>query len=258
MSDGCYLRLASKSAAELQTLAKKQPGSRIFPFFCIVVGLVILGSIFWPIFAWELSFAFEGGSGGEIIHPVPDLSFAPQNPTRLPRASSGFGAILLAREGQIIASKVSLPPQSKFDKKAFISEFTISIPKLKIFDARVKVDAEEFDEALALYPGTALPGEIGNAFISGHSVLPQFFNPKDYKKIFATLPQLKIGDEIIANVAGVEYRYLVESKRVIDPSDVSVIYAPVRDRCLTLMTCVPPGTSLKRLIVTSCRLVDNL
>jgi LPXTG-site transpeptidase (sortase) family protein len=233
-----------------RTLDKKSRRlKRLFSLFCLALGLVLLGYVLLPLFWWQFSFAFGEFSQDEIISPVPDSTSIYPPQIRLPR-ESGFGLILLA------SSNVSSSPLSssilKFDKKAFISEFTLSIPKLKIYDAKVKVDSEEFDSSLALFPGTALPGEEnGNAFVSGHSSI--LSNPKDYKSIFSALPRLEEGDEVLVNIAGVEYRFLVESKRVVEPSDLSVVSPPQSGRYLTLMTCVPPGTRLKRLVVI-CKL----
>lgn len=223
----------------------------ILPFLSIVVGLVCLGMVVWPLVSWQFSFAFGNFDQGDIISPVPDLKSFSSPSGQLPKAS-GFGLILLS-SSNVLPSPSPAPAASGFDKKTFISEFFLSVPKLGIDQARVKVDANEIDDALGLFPGTALPGEEGNAFISGHSVLPQFFNPEDYKKIFSTLPQLEEGDEALVNIAGVEYRFLVETKKVVAPDDVSVLTPPASGKYLTLMTCVPPGTSLKRLVVI-CRL----
>jgi sortase A len=99
------------------------------------------------------------------------------------------------------------------------------------------------------YPGTANPGQPGNTVLFGHSVLPQFFNPKNYLTIFSTLPTLKDGDEILVNFDGVNYRYLVEEMVEVSPEDTSVLEQRYDDSYITLITCVPPGTYLRRLIV---------
>lgn len=224
--------------------------SGFFPFLSLTIGLFCLGMVVFPLADWQISLAFGDFQQTKIISPVPEFRLAES--LQLPRAS-GFGAILLAAHNTIPSLPAPTSSPSKFNRKAFISEFTISIPKLRIFDARVKVDAENLDDALALFPGTVLPGEEGNAFISGHSVLPQFFNPKNYKTIFSTLPKLSKGDKILANVAGVEYRFIVIEKRVVGPKDTSILNPPGPGKYLTLMTCVPPGTSLKRLAII-CKL----
>lgn len=59
-----------------------------------------------------------------------------------------------------------------------ISFYTISIPALGIEEATTAIGGEDLSKNLIHYPGTALPGKIGNSVIFGHSVLPIFFNPR--------------------------------------------------------------------------------
>lgn len=129
-------------------------------------------------------------------------------------------------------------------------DFSLSIPKMKIENARVVVDTTKFDSNLGHFPGTAIPGEIGNSFITGHSVLPQFSDVKNYRAIFTYLSDLEIGDDVIATVEGKSFHYIIQYSKVVDPRDTSVLLPLSQNgRNLTLMSCVPPGTSSKRLIV---------
>ena len=130
-----------------------------------------------------------------------------------------------------------------------ITDYTISIPKLKIYDAHVKIGGKKLKETLIQYGGTALPGEYGNPIIFGHSALPQFFNPKDYKTIFSTIPELEKGDEIIVDFDGIRFVYLVERYFEIEPTDVEVLEQRFDRQVITLITCVPPGTYWKRGVV---------
>ncbi|MBD3365936.1 sortase [candidate division WWE3 bacterium] len=133
--------------------------------------------------------------------------------------------------------------------------FTLSIPALGIEDALVEVNAASLDpkEALGHYPGSGLPGETGNSFIFGHSVLPWFFNPKNYKTIFSTLDQLKVGDEIFIEFNGARLTYRVETSEILYPDQVAPLKEVkpdfLNESTITLMTCVPPGTKMKRLLV---------
>lgn len=138
-----------------------------------------------------------------------------------------------------------------------ITAYNLSIPKLKIDHAVVKIGGESLSDSLVHYPGTALPGQYGNGIIFGHSVLPQFYNPKNYKTIFSTLPTLKEGDEILVNFDGVLFRYLVIKMVEVMPNDVSVLEQRYDNEYLNLVTCVPPGTYLRRLIVQA-KLVNPL
>jgi sortase A len=132
-----------------------------------------------------------------------------------------------------------------------VAFYTISIPRLKIDNATVGVGGEDLSKSLIQYPGTALPGKSGNTVIFGHSILPQFFNPKDYLAIFSTLPQLKKGDEITINYDGITYKFRVETLFEVAPTDLEVLEQRYSEPYLSLVTCVPPGHPLKprRLIV---------
>ena len=129
--------------------------------------------------------------------------------------------------------------------------FTLSVPKLKIDNARVAIGGEDLSDSLIQYPGTALPGKIGNSVIFGHSILPIFYDPTNYLAIFSTLNKLKKGDEIYANFDGITYRYKVENMFEVLPTDLQILEQNRVDSYLTLVTCTPPGDPRKpkRLIV---------
>ncbi len=134
------------------------------------------------------------------------------------------------------------------ESKAPYSQFYISIPKIKIDNALVKVDSNDLSNSLAHLPGSALPGEKGNVFVSGHSALSSLFNMKN--AVFANLLGLQKGDQIIVDAAGIKFTYQVIEFKVIDPKDLSVILPPDSiGRYISLMTCVPPGLNFKRLVV---------
>lgn len=127
-------------------------------------------------------------------------------------------------------------------------EFRLSIPKLNIENLKTTVWSNDFDDNPAQLPGSALPGEKGNVFVTGHSSLP-VPNP-DKKAWFVNLPNIKVGDDVFVDAAGQTFQYIVEGLKIVDPKDISVINPPDgRGRYLTLMTCVPPGFNAKRLIV---------
>ena len=103
---------------------------------------------------------------------------------------------------------------------------------------------------LVHYSGTAIPPDSGTTVIFGHSTLPQFFRGiKEYKSIFATLPTIKIGVDIIFVYDGVSYTYRVFDKVVVEPNDLSPLEQHFDDSYITVVTCVPPGTYLYRLNV---------
>lgn len=105
-------------------------------------------------------------------------------------------------------------------------------------------------EGVVHYPGTAIAGQAGNFFITGHSSYYPFM-PGKYKSVFARLHELSIGDEYWVYFGGDKHRYVVQSKEEVKPSDVKVLDQPSNQRLSTLMTCTPVGTTLRRLVLVS-------
>lgn len=127
--------------------------------------------------------------------------------------------------------------------------YTLSIPKLGIDHAVVRSDHTDLKQSLIQYPGTALPGNLGNTVIFGHSVLPQFFNPHNYLTIFSTLHTLKPGDTMEITADGATFTYKISEMYEAMPDDLSPLAQVYNGRYLTLITCTPPGTYLRRLII---------
>lgn len=97
------------------------------------------------------------------------------------------------------------------------------------------------------YPGTARPGQQGNIVITGHS---SYFpwDPGRFKDVFAVLHDLRAGDQILLYNNQKRYIYEVTSLKKIWPSELDVL-KPSTENKITLITCTPVGTNLKRLIV---------
>ncbi len=100
------------------------------------------------------------------------------------------------------------------------------------------------------YPGTARPGQAGNFFVTGHS---SYFPWAEghFKSVFARLGELSVGDEYWVFYGGDKHRYVIDTKKEINPSDVTVLDQPISKRRSSLMTCTPVGTTLRRLIIGS-------
>ena len=217
-------------------LARVKRNDRFFAFLISLVGVFAIIFAILPILIWNIKFAPFLSSNIEKA-PIPPGFVLGQNVAsnvQVVKDAYGFSYF-----------KTDYKPSGNRPK-----EFNISIPKLRIDRAITKVDSLNFYDNLSHFPGSALPGEVGNVFVTGHSVLPQFTDTSNYKTIFSKLPDLEIGDVIDVNLNGQNYQYVVQYKKIVDPKDLSVL-APISKNAknLTLMTCVPPGTSLKRMVV---------
>lgn len=130
----------------------------------------------------------------------------------------------------------------------------LKIPKLKIYapikfpdSNKEEVIQKYLTQGVVHYDGTADPGEVGNSFITGHSSNFWWIKGK-YNYIFVNLDKLRAGDQVIIYHNGNKYVYEVRSKVTVTPTDVSVL-KQTDTPTLSLMTCTPPGTNWKRLVV---------
>jgi sortase A len=110
------------------------------------------------------------------------------------------------------------------------------------------VSTADLERGPGHYPGTALPGQLGNVAIAGHRVT--------YGGPFRNLDRLLPGDEIDIDTRDRTYVYRVQLAREVKPSDIGVTFAvpeqptaPPTRRLLTLTTCTPPYSAARRLIV---------
>lgn len=210
--------------------------------FCL--GIFILAYISFPLISWQVYFVPVFASQ-QVVSPIPQNRIV--SPTTI---QSLFSEAANTLTGVDYTNAQNWFPGYKVELgKPAVESYTISIPKLSIRDAVVSTVNYDLDKHLVNYPGTGIPGENGNAVIFGHSTLPQLFNPKDYKKIFATAYSLAVGDEFSVTRSGVTYKYKIFSITVVDPSDTSVFSQNYDTSYVTLVTCTPPGTTWKRLII---------
>ncbi|MBI3260941.1 sortase [Candidatus Berkelbacteria bacterium] len=100
--------------------------------------------------------------------------------------------------------------------------------------------------------GTARPGERGNVVIVGHSSNYPW-EPGKYKTVFAPLDRLQADDYIQIRRQETIYVYQVSGHKVVSPADLSVL-AQSNTPQLTLITCTPIGTTLRRLVITATQI----
>lgn len=110
------------------------------------------------------------------------------------------------------------------------------------------VDPDELTVGPGHYPGTALPGEMGNFSLAGHRV--------GDGSPFGALDQLEPGDPVLVETVDSWFTYRVTEQTIVDPSDVSVVATVPGDpeayadgAYITLTTCHPKFSNRERLVV---------
>ncbi len=206
---------------------------RFVGLLMITAGMLTMSFVIFPLVSW---YAYlMPFSDIELVTPIPESE-------RNKHLMDNFFA----------SSVTTIFDQTNYnDAKNWFSSYTLSIPKLGITKAFVSTVDTRLSDHLVHYPGTALPPNLGSAVIFGHSTLPQFFNQKNYKTIFANLYKLKKGDTIVVSVDNIVYTYIVDRIAITGPENKTVFTQRQNGKFLKLVTCTPPGTKWKRLVVQS-------
>ncbi len=132
-----------------------------------------------------------------------------------------------------------------------ISYYYLSIPKIHVENAVVSTTDTDLGSHLVNFPGTAVPPSKGTADVFGHSTLPSLFDPHNYKTILAMAHTLIVGDKILVTVNNIQYSYIIYNISIVDADDTSYLAQETDNSYLTIITCTPPGTTWKRLIISS-------
>lgn len=205
-------------------------------------GLILLGVInllYFVLPVLFMDFYYKYVFASTVVSPVPSVllnnkpsnELASTSPVGLTDAKKWYpGYFLDANNNKIVS-------------------YTLSIPKLRVKDVSVTNKDYDLSKHLVQYLGTSSPGEKGTAVVFGHSSLPQLYNPGNYLSVFSMLHTLEKGDNIKIDVNGLVYNYSVYSVSVTDADDTSMLNNVSDNSYLTLVTCFPPGTVWRRLVV---------
>lgn len=207
-----------------------------------VSGLVVLLSAAYPLVSYEIESRTNYPS---LISPVV------RNKTLLD------GSLLDTKDLTKASNWFESGNDLSFSEKN-INSYEMTIPKLRIKNAKVSIGGEDLSESLIHYPGTADPGFSGNSVVFGHSILPIFYDPENYLAIFSTLNKLEEGDDIFVTYDSITYHYKVQEKFEVRPTDVQILDQVETEPFLSLVTCTPPGhpAKPKRLVVRAKMIFD--
>ncbi len=228
---------------------------KFFGVFVILVGISILLYFFFPLISYHL-YLSSAFAQTDIQSPLPQRYVLGNN--------TSIGGLLSSGISNVTADYKDARnwfPQ-KVNREHFmakVNEYFLSIPSQGIKDAKVSADDFDLSKHLVQYFTTSKnPIENGTSVIFGHSTLPQWFDPTNYSAIFARLHTLKNGDEFSVKVNNKNYLYKIFSIGISDPKDPNIFSQSFDNSYITLITCTPPGTTWKRLVVRASLQQSNL
>lgn len=163
----------------------------------------------------------------------------------------------------VSASTLKLPPnqtvapaQSKKSYPYSAKSNSIEIPSLNIVapiiigeSTQVYALERSLDKGVVYYPGSVLPGEVGQIAILGHSAPPNWPQIK-YDWVFTDINNLNPGDLVILHFNNRQYTYKMMEKSIIKRGqEVGTNGLNGKNNILTLISCWPPGKDYQRIAV---------
>lgn len=213
---------------------------RFLGYLSFISGLIVFFVVLGPLAQVEFNYRKDQLFG--VKHNLPTVVTSDQNQTATDETATPTSF------GNLNANSQLIVPES--------TDYGIVIEKINA-NAKVVANVNPADEAaysqaltqgVAHSLGTNFPGEKGNIYLFSHSTDAPW-NIIRYNAIFYLLRELDPGDKVVMFYDGRRYDYIVYDKTITDPNDISFLVNKYDKSVLTLQTCDPPGTLLKRLIV---------
>lgn len=235
---------------------KKKKPVKLFRFLSasfLLLGVLLIAQVVYPILGWYFLVLPAVGSG--IASPLAS-NFRPQTSPLFPTIVQASETVTQTMTGKS-QEEASFSPDEWFvgEKEPVEAvdttrkEYTLSIPKLQVEQAHVKTGGEDLKKNLIAWETSVVPGSYGNVIIFGHSALPQISSPKSYSSMFTHLMSMEDGDEIVVHYDNQDFTYEVVSKKIVTPTNLSVLEQRFDAPYITLITCEPPGTLWMRGVV---------
>jgi sortase A len=133
------------------------------------------------------------------------------------------------------------PPADSHAAEPVLELGTIAIPKIGVEMTMYEgIRMTTLDRGPGHWPGTAMPGEVGNVVVGGHRTSKH--------RVFRDVDQLVPGDEIVFTDQNGVHTYLVNRIEIVDPTAIWIV-DPTETPTATLFACHPPGSTRQRIIV---------
>jgi sortase A len=133
------------------------------------------------------------------------------------------------------------PPINPRAAEPIVKIGEIQIPKIglvhPIFEG---VTLTVIDHGPGHWPGSAVPGQLGNTVFAGHRVT--------HSHPFRRINELVPGDEIIFKMQNGTFTYKMTGFQIVTPKDVHIVNQTT-DATVTLFACHPPGFATQRYVV---------
>jgi len=205
----------------------------------IFLFIVIFVAMNWDSLSWMFNYREVSGLVYDFFNPY-------QNSDLLVSANTTMVSAPVATAA--VSNKKAYPYSDKAN--------SIEIPSLNLVTPLVIGEStdiptleKDLDQGAVYYPGSVLPGQIGQMLVLGHSAPPGWPIIK-HDWVFSDIDTLNIGDTIMFYFNNTQYTYKVVKKDIVPKGqDVGSDMLNGKNNILTLVSCWPPGKDYKRIAV---------
>jgi sortase A len=175
------------------------------------------------------------------IAPKPSTRSTSTSTTTPASTSTTTTTTAVAVAAAIVLPQPIAPPLDEYGVEPVIEVGWIEIPAIDVYMAMYEgIRLTTLDYGPGHWPGSAMPGHIGNTVIAGHRTSKH--------KVFRNLDQLVPGDEIIFDGVDGRHVYHVTSTEIIGPEAMWIVNQ-TPEFTATLFACHPPGSTRERIVV---------
>lgn len=162
--------------------------------------------------------------------------------TVAPPTTTGATATTVVTAPSVVpANRPINPPKNPYQAEPYTVIGSIEIPKLGLrAPIGEGIALTTIDRGPSHWPGTAMPGQVGNVVIAGHRVT--------HTRPFRNIDQLVPGDEVIFEVGGQRWTYRMTSYEIVTPDQTRIVQQTPTPTA-TLFACHPPGSARYRYVV---------
>jgi sortase A len=190
-----------------------------------------------------------GASSVAILHSTPKgetLAFDAPTLVTVSESSSTTATVEASTSTTMPAAESAVkrpqsPPVNPRAPTPIIQIGEMRIPKIGLVHPIYEgVTLTVIDRGPGHWPGSAMPGEIGNSVFAGHRVT--------HSRPMRNIDQLVEGDEVIFSTNDGVFTYRVTGHEIVTPQDVHIVN-PTPDATMTIFGCHPPGSAKQRYVV---------
>lgn len=217
----------------------------MFGELLITIGVITLLYVSWQLWIGDMIYGAERNAAGhELSEQWQDDYLAQPGATAPPTAAPSTDAAPATADPVILPEPADAEIFGTMLIPRFGADYNVSIA------GGVTRSGTLDPIGIGHYPGTKMPGEVGNFAVAAHRTT--------WGKPFNRIADLHVGDAIVIETQGGWYTYRYRTLEYVPPTAVEVLLpvpqvvgAPAGERYLTMTSCSPMYAMSERIVAYS-------